>query len=136
VGTRHHEEALDGSPVTCDTVKAVASSTDGGGVSPDQLERSNRFNFLSYDVIPISAFVSPLPNPFLSVGTGANFLIWTELWSGPVDSNSKLPTGLRRGWGCFETGPEVAEVKTEHHWPIAAPTATSRTIRVVMPSPQ
>ncbi len=126
--------ALDLTPVDCATLKALATST--AGTDADQIERSNRFNFLAYDVTPISQFASPLTQPFLHVGTGSDFIIWTELWSGPRDSNTKLPTGIRWGTGCTETGPAVEPVKTEQTWPsTGVPTSTSRTIKLVMPPP-
>ena len=135
--------ALDNSTVGCATLEGVASSKLQADA--DQIERSNRFNFLAYDVTPVVATGgTTFSQPFLNVGTGSNFIIWTEWWSAPPDSNTKLPSGTRMGWGCFESGPEVAEIKPEHHWPTgtlpdggpAGPTPTSRTIRVVLPNPQ
>lgn len=127
--------ALDGSAVSCATVQGIASSNQAADAN--QIERTGRFNLLAYDVSPVS---EPLPKviiqPFLPVGTGKDFLIWTELWSGTRDSGTKLPTGMRLGWGCFETGAAVDEIKTEHHWPGSTPTDTSRTIKIKLPAPQ
>lgn len=128
--------AIDGSPVTCARLAAAASSKQGAD-SP-QLERSGKFNFLAYDVTPLQTPAAAVPTqPRLPVGTGRDFIIWTELWNGPPDSTTKMPTGIRLGWGCFETGPEVAEIKTQDNWPMTGgPTPYSRTLQVKMPASQ
>lgn len=127
--------ALDGSAVTCEVLKAAAASKLAADA--DQLERSGRFNLQAYDVAAVSGAPGTiLTQPFLSTATGGDFIIWLELWSGPRDSNSKLPTGFRMGYACVETGPAVEPIKTEHHWPSGTPTATSRTLSITMPTPQ
>lgn len=129
------KKSLDGKMVSCDTLKVLASSK--AAQDANQIERSGQLNLLGYDVAPINA--SPgevIIQPFLPVGTGSDFLIWTEIWAGPPDSDSKLPTGNRLGFGCYESGAVVAPILTEHHWPGASGQPKSRTIRVVMPSPQ
>ena len=125
--------ALDGSAVTCATVSALATGVDGAHA--DQIEASNLFNFLSYDTTPVSTFSSgsSLTQPYLHVNTGANFLIWTELWSGTRSSDTKLPTGTRMGVGCFETGPAVAEITIADNNPVGGP--IGRTIKVAIPAP-
>ncbi|MFZ5468770.1 MAG: hypothetical protein ACOZIN_04965 [Myxococcota bacterium] len=129
------EKALDGTVVSCATLAALASSTSAADA--DQIERTGRFNLLAFDVAPVQAAPGTvIIQPYLPTGTGSDFLIWVELWNGGRDSDTKLPTGLRLGWGCFESGPEVEPLKTEHHWPNTGPLPTSRTIRVLMPAPQ
>lgn len=126
--------AIDGTAVTCAKVRALATAVDGAHA--DQIEASKLFNFLSYDTTPITTFTpTSLTQAFLHVNTGANFLIWTELWSGTRSSDTKLPTGTRWGVGCFETGPAVAELKVEDNYPVSGATATSRTIKVAIPTP-
>jgi hypothetical protein len=51
----------------------------------------------------------------MNIATGSNFLIWTEIWGGPVDSLTKLPTGKRFTWGCFESGTAVDPVLESDH---------------------
>ncbi|MBI3182462.1 MAG: hypothetical protein HYZ28_09985 [Myxococcales bacterium] len=129
------KQALSGEAVSCATVKAVASSKLSADAN--QIERSDKFNLLAYDVAPVQFAPPVITQPFLSTGTGGNFLIWAELWSGPRDSDTKLPTGTRLGWGCFESGPEVEPILTQHHWPgPTCPNSYCRTIRVKMPPPQ
>jgi hypothetical protein len=127
--------ALDGTAVTCARLKALATAIDGAHA--DQIETAKLFNFLSYDTTPVTTFTpTSLTQAFLHVNAGKNFLIWTELWSGTRSSDTKLPTGTRWGVGCYESGPAVAEIKVEDNWPMTGgPTATSRTIKVVMPTP-
>lgn len=127
--------AVDGRTVRCDTLKALAASKAAADAS--QLERSGQLNLVSFDVSAISAIPGDvLVQPFLPVNTGSDFIIWTEIWAGPPDSNTKMPTGNRLGFGCFEDGPEVAPVLLQHHWSSATPSMESRTIRVVLPPPQ
>lgn len=128
--------AVNGSPVSCATVQAGAQGTAASDA--DQLERSGAFNLLSFDVAPVQAQVGTVfTQPLLPTGTGAGFLIWVELWSGSRASSAPyLPTGSRLGWGCFESGPAVEPILTQHHWPTKDGTQTSRTIRVLMPAPQ
>ena len=71
--------------------------------------------------------------PYFNVGTGTNFLIWTELWGGPRGTSSHLPTGNRYGWGCFETGTAVADLVPSDS--CSADGGTCRTIRVKIPGP-
>jgi hypothetical protein len=125
--------AKDGTAVTCATVIAAAAGKTEADA--DQIEKSGLFNLRGYDVAPVQAMGGiVIRQPFLNVGTGSNFIIWTELWAGPRGTLTKLPTGNRYGWGCFEMGPEVAEVIAADHCGTGSPTC--RTIRVKMPGPQ
>lgn len=127
--------ALDGSAVSCSTVQALATgkmTTDA-----DQIERSGKFNFIGYDVTPISGSLGGyITQPYVNVGTAQEFLIWVEIWSGPREATTKLPTGVRQGWGCFESGPAVAPLIPEDHCPVSPTSPTCRTISVEMPAPQ
>ncbi|GEM_PF-1975212 len=101
--------ALDGSAVTCLIVKDVA--TGKTEADADQVEKSGKFNLRGYDVSPVNVNGGgTIKQPFVNVATGGNFLIWTELWGGPVGTLTKLPTGLRLVWDCFESGAAVADV--------------------------
>jgi hypothetical protein len=128
------KQALDGGAVSCAVLQGAAASRLA--LDADQLERSDRFNMLGYD---ISRIQGATPGMTIAgqvrTGTGRDFIVWTELWSGAPDSNTRLPTGQRWGWGCVEEGDEVREFRPEDHWPAAGPTATSRTIKVRMPGP-
>ena len=127
--------ALDGSAVTCAVVGAVATGTMG--TNADQIEKSGKFNLVGYDVTPLSSGIGSLiTQPFVNVATAQDFLIWVEIWSGTRDTNTKLPTGLRRGWGCFETGTAVAPLIPADDCPTSPTSPTCRTIRVEMPGPQ
>ncbi len=121
------KRAVDGSEVSCATVRALAP-----GKTPDkasQLEGSKLLNLLAYDVTGASepTASSYVIQPFLHTGIGADFLIWTEIWSGKVDSDTKLPTGMRLGFGCTETGTATTELKATDD---VADGGTGRTIRV------
>ncbi len=127
--------ARDGTPVTCSTVEAVA--TGKTEADTEQIEKSGKFNIRGFDVCPLDAFGGGIVGqPFLNIGTGSGFLIWAELWAGPVSTSTKLPTGNRLGWGCIESGVEVAEVKVTDHCASGADAGACRTIRVKMPGPQ
>ncbi|MGA9520608.1 MAG: hypothetical protein WBV82_04040 [Myxococcaceae bacterium] len=129
--------AVDGSAVDCARLADVASSREEADA--DQIERTGLFNLQAYDVTPVSgpsqtsATVIPL-NAF-SVSTGADFIIWVELWSGARSSVTELPRGKRWNYVCVDSGPEVAEIKPEHHWADNQGTATSRTIEITVPDP-
>ncbi len=102
---------LNGTAVICSDVIAAASGKTANDAA--QLEKPTdggmtRFNFRGYDVSPLQATGGQIiKQPFVNVATGSNYLIWTEIWGGPVDTLSKLPTGARYTWGCFESGAAV-----------------------------
>jgi hypothetical protein len=122
--------AVDGSAVSCARVQEMAAS--GLAADAGALDASGLFNYQSWDVTPVGPPVgdTPIFNPFLHVTTGADFLIFTELWAGKPDSNTGLPTGNRYSYVCVETGPMVAEIKPSDAWPDSTGTPTSRTITV------
>jgi hypothetical protein len=126
--------ALDGSAVSCSTVQGVATGTMG--TDADQIERSGKFNLIGFDVTPISSVGSVITQPFVNVATAQDFLLWVEIWSGPRDTTTKLPTGIRKGWGCFESGAAVAPIIPEDNCPLSPTSPTCRTIHVEMPGPQ
>lgn len=129
------KKAVDGQAVSCEGVRSVASSKLAADA--DAIERSGRFNHLAFDVVPLQIKAGEKVGPFpLWASTGSEFLIWLELWAGRPDSNTRLPTGNRLGWGCFETGPEVAPILPEHNWLGGVQSPTSRTIKLAMPAPQ
>jgi hypothetical protein len=126
--------ALDGTAVTCAVVQAVATSN--AAADADQVERSGKFNLVGYDVTPLSGSLGGfITQPFVNVGTSQDFLIWVEIWSGVREATTKLPTGIRRGWGCFESGAAVAALVLEDHCPASPTSPTCRTIQVEMPAP-
>ena len=127
--------ANDGSPVTCATVFAVASDR----IAPGAIE-------LSSNLIVMGLDVTRLMNPplgqvikynFVNTQTGGDYLIWTELWGGLPSSSTKLPSGRRFGYGCFETLPTVAPLVPEDNCPSATSDAgICRRIALVMPPPE
>jgi hypothetical protein len=125
------KRAYDGSAVSCATVAAVA--TGKTGADADQIERHSQFQLSGFDVLPInsSQTATIFGNPFLNAGTGGDFLIWAELWTGPRSTTTRLPTGQRMASACVENGPEVAPLTTDQH----CPSPGCRTIRVAMPAP-
>ncbi len=129
--------AVDGSAVDCARLADVASSRNEADA--DQIERTGLFNLQAYDVTPVSGSEqrtgSELLIPSFSVSTGADFIIWLELWSDARSSVTNLPKGTRWNYVCIDSGPLVAEIKPEHHWPDQEGTLTSRTIEVTVPEP-
>lgn len=127
--------AVDGSPVSCATITALA--TGNSAADADQIERSNKFNFLAVDVnrIQNAPGSSAVQLNAFSTSTGADFLIWAELWNGQPDSSTKYPTNKRIDWKCYDSGPVVAEILPEHHWPDVNGTPTSRTMNIEFEGP-
>jgi hypothetical protein len=105
--------ALDGGAVTCAMVTAAAPAND----APLQLEDAGTFALLGLDVTRVAMVGGSIPNPlrlpFVYVGTGSNYLVFTEAWSGGTDSSTRLPNGTRRPiTGCVESGSQIAPVET------------------------
>lgn len=102
------KKALDGSAVSCSTVNTASAPTDGGTFVTDPLaiEHTGRFNVLGLDAYPLQKQTS-VPVSFVNTGTGSDFLIWLEVWTGSRNSDTKLPEGRRVGTGCIETGSPV-----------------------------
>ncbi|MBX7099307.1 MAG: hypothetical protein K1X89_16460 [Myxococcaceae bacterium] len=124
---------VDGGTVTCESVKAVAMGKTEADAP--QIEKSGVFNLRGFDVS--SAGVqggAKILEPFVNVSTGDNFLIWTEFWGGKRGTATGLPTGNRYGFGCFETGPEVAAITKADD--CSGDAGTCRTIKLTMPGPQ
>ncbi len=124
------KRAVDGSAVSCATLKALATGKTADKAA--QLEASKSLNLLAFDVTKVAppSASSIVIQPFLNTGVGADFIIWTEVWNGPPATDTKLPSGVRLGYGCTETGAPVDEIRPEHDWPNGASTGTSRTVRV------
>jgi len=99
----------DGGTVSCADVTAASPANN----DPLQLEDGGRFNLLGIDVtkLPPGSVPNPLIVPFAYVGTGTNYMLFTEMWSGSTDPSTRLPTGTRRPTtGCIETGPWVGPI--------------------------
>ena len=119
--------AIDGTAATCATVRA--ESMGKTEADADQIERSGKFNLRGYDVSPVQASGGQIiKQPFVNIGTGGGFMIWTEVWGGPVGTSTKLPTGSRFSWGCFETG--LADVVASDNCDTGLDAGVCRTIRV------
>jgi hypothetical protein len=127
--------AVDGSAVSCATVQAAAMgkmATDA-----DQLEKSGKFNLVGFDARKVTATGGQsISEHFVNVNVGADFVLWVELWGGPPDSVTHLPTGNRFGWGCYETGPMVAAVTQADTCAPGSDGGNCRLIEIEMPPPQ
>lgn len=129
------KQGQDGAAVSCAVVQAAAAGKTAADV--DQLQRSGKFQFQGFDVTPLNAMGGSIFTlPFVNVGAGRDFLIFAELWAGPRDSNTSLPTGNRLGYGCFESGEQVAEITPADDCSPGRDGGTCRTVRLKMPSPQ
>ncbi len=127
--------ALDGGAVDCAVMQVAAAGKTQADAA--QIEASGRFNLLGYDVAKVSASGgSIIRQPFVNVGTGGDFVLWVELWAGPPDSVTKLPTGNRFGWGCYESGATLAPIAAADNCDPNLDAGTCRDIKVVMPGPQ
>ncbi len=128
--------APDGGVVTCASVAAVASDR----TKPGAIEASGAFVIQGLDVTRVTnpQLGQGLTYAFVNTQTGGDFLIWTELWGGAPDSNTKLPTGLRFGYGCYEAAAQVGgPLVPEDNCPTATNDAgTCRLFRLVMPAPE
>jgi hypothetical protein len=126
--------AIDGSAVTCATVRASAMGymvTDA-----DQIEKSNKFNLVGYDVRKVTASGGQaILEHFVNVNIGSDYLLWVELWGGTPDSMTHLPTGNRFGWGCFESGAAVAPIVQADNCTPGVDSGTCRLIEIQMPPP-
>jgi hypothetical protein len=121
--------AVNGTAATCLTVRAAAMGKTEADAA--QIEKSGLFNLRGYDVSPVQATGGQIiKQPFVNIGTGPEFLIWTEVWGGPVGTTTKLPSGSRFSWGCFESGPAVAEVVPSDHCASGADAGVCRTVKV------
>ncbi len=126
------KKAADGSAVTCATVEAVASDV----FKPIAIEESTRFNIQGFDATPVTQMSGNKINfAFVNTQTGGDYLVWIELWGGPI--NNKVPTGKRFGFGCFEDPAKLgaALVDTDNCLSDALPFGTCRTMVFNMPAP-
>ena len=128
--------ARDGSAVTCARVAATASDK----TKPAAIEDSKEYVEQGLDVTRITnpMLGQGITYAFVNTQTGGDFLIWSELWGGPPNSSTKLPTGNRLGWGCYEAVAQVGgPITTEDNCPSTTSDAgTCRVFTLVMPAPQ
>ncbi len=127
--------ANDGSAVTCATVSSIASDRTASGA----IEASGTLVIQGLDVTRVTnpMLGQGISYAFVNTQTGGDYLIWTELWGGPPDSTTKLPTGRRFGYGCYETLPTVAPLVPEDNCPSTTSDAgTCRVFRLLMPPPE
>lgn len=125
--------AVDGSPVTCETIKAIASDR----LNPLAISTNPSLQLLGVDTTPIT-------NPQLDTGinftlvasqTASDYLIWVEFWFGKLSSDTKFPTAKRQGYGCFETG--LAPIVESDNCPSTRTDAgTCRSFSLTMPAPE
>jgi hypothetical protein len=127
--------ANDGSAVDCARVFSFASDRSDAGA----IEASNVLVVQGLDVTRVTnpQLGQGVTLAFVNTQTGGNYLIWVELWGGPPGSSSKLPTGRRLGYGCFEDAASTPELTINDNCPSATLDAGScKTFRLVMPGPE
>lgn len=97
--------ARDGSTVDCARVAATASDNE----KPRAIEDSLEYTVQGLDVTRITnpQLGQGITYAYVNTQTGGDFLIWSELWGGAPDSDTKLPKGRRLGWGCYEKAADV-----------------------------
>jgi hypothetical protein len=122
--------ARDGSMVTCAALLAAAPST----TDSLQLEKSGKFELLGFDVTPGPPGTVPDPVTVLPyTGSGSNYVLVTETWSGGRDATTHLPNGTRRSIGCVEMGADVAPILAEQT--CIGDGGTCRTLHPQLPAP-
>lgn len=129
------KKANDGSAVTCATVAAIAADRNNAGA----IEASNLLALQGLDVTRITnpQLGQGISFSFVNTQTGGDYLIWLELWGGPPDSNTKLPTGRRFGYGCYEDPSIVTPVLAADNCPSTTSDAgVCRIFRLQMPPPE
>ncbi|MFZ5440161.1 MAG: hypothetical protein ACOZQL_09145 [Myxococcota bacterium] len=128
--------ASDGTPVTCATVAAIAADRN----APGAIEASGKLIVQGLDVTRVTnpQLGQGISYAFVNTQTGSDFLIWTELWGGAPDSNTKLPSGRRFGYGCFENAADVGGplVPADNCPSTTSDAGTCRVFRLVMPPPE
>lgn len=126
----------DGGVVTCATVAAAASNRTNSSA----IEQSGAFVLQGVDVTRVTnpQLGQGLTYAFVNTQAGGDYLIWTELWGGAPDSNTRMPTGLRFGYGCYEAPAQVGgPLVPEDNCPSATNDGgTCRLFRLVMPAPE
>jgi hypothetical protein len=128
--------AADGSAVTCARVQATAADK----TKPSAIEDANTYVIQGLDVTRITnpQLGQGITYQFVNTQTGGDFLIWEELWGGPPDSTSHLPTGNRLGWGCYEATADVGGpiVVADNCPSTTSDAGTCRTFNLLMPPPE
>ncbi len=127
--------ANDGSAVTCATVAAIAADRSAAGA----IEASGKLVMQGLDVTRITnpQLGQGVTYTFVNTQTGGDYLIWTELWGGSPDSNTKLPQGRRLGYGCYEDAATTTPLTTSDNCPSTTSDAGScRVFRLKMPGPE
>jgi hypothetical protein len=127
--------AADGSAVDCARVFSVASDRN----KPDAIETSGAFQEMGLDVTRVTnpQLGQGISLAFVNTQTGSNYLIWAELWGGPPGSSTKLPTGRRFGYGCFEMPAQTPELTVNDNCPSATNDAgVCKTFHLIMPGPE
>lgn len=125
--------ANDGSAVTCARVATAAADR----TVADAIEKNGAFVIQGLDVTRITnaQLGQGVTFTFVNTQTGGDFLIWSELWGLPPDSNTKYPSGRRLGYGCFETA--FAPIVPQDNCPSTTMDAgTCRVFTLTMPGPE
>jgi hypothetical protein len=127
--------ANDGSVVNCARMATIAADRNASGA----IEASGTVIIQGLDVTRVT-------NPMLGQGinfsfvntqTGSDYLIWVELWGGPPDPSTKLPTGRRFGYGCFEDAASTPALTINDNCPSTTSDAgVCKIFRLAMPGPE
>lgn len=127
--------ANDGSPVTCATVAAVAADRN----TPGAIEASSNLVIQGLDVTRVTnpMLGQGISFAFVNTQTGGDYLIWVELWGGPPNSATKLPSGRRFGYGCFEDAATTPTLTVNDNCPSTTSDAgVCKIFRLTMPGPE
>jgi|APLak6261679142_1056127.scaffolds.fasta_scaffold00004_146 hypothetical protein len=127
--------ANDGSAVSCATVATVAADRN----APSAIEDSNKLIIQGLDVTRVTnpMLGQGISFAFVNTQTGGNYLIWVELWGGPPNSTTKLPTGRRFGYGCYEDAATTPALTVNDNCPSTTSDAgVCKTFKLVMPGPE
>lgn len=129
------KKANDGSAVDCARVFSIASDRN----KPDAIETSGVLVLQGLDVTRVTnpQLGQGVNLAFVNTSTGGDYLIWAELWGGPPGSSTKLPTGRRFGYGCFEDAASTPELTVNDNCPSATLDAGAcKIFHLVMPGPE
>lgn len=126
--------AIDGSAVSCATVAATAADRN----TSNAIEASGKYSILGIDVTRVTPPLGQgVTLAFVNTQTADDYLIWAELWGGLPSSSTKMPTGRRFGYGCFESKPLVAPMTAVDNCPSTTSDAgVCRVFHLVMPAPE
>ncbi|MFO0598537.1 MAG: hypothetical protein U0228_24740 [Myxococcaceae bacterium] len=127
--------ANDGSAMTCARLATLAADRN----APSAIEDGNVAVVYGLDVTRVTnpQLGQGVNLAFVNTQTASDYLIWAELWGGPPGSSTKLPTGRRFGYGCFEDAATTPALTLQDNCPSATQDAgTCHIFHLMMPAPE